>query len=398
MKISKPTINITSTKEGFFSRSWHKHPLAIPIVTMFVLAFMTMIGFLLFGGSSVEPSDKKVVYLYIDGKKQTIPTRAESVRELLTRLNIQLGNEDVVEPAVDAPITQDEFSVNIYRSRPVTVVDQDGTVVSARVAERKPADIAKKMGLKIYPEDNVNIVPPDQTLEDGIIGEKLVVDRALPIKLSLYGKTFGIRTQSETVADLAKERGIEYSNKSIYPAPETRLKPNSVVFITDPGKKIAITEESIDPPTEYVDSTDLNVGETEIREAGRPGKKVVVYEVAPDGSRRALQTITVVDPEKQIVARGVKTEGFEGGFEAALSRLRSCEGAYTSNTGNGYYGAYQFNIGSWQANAPAAYRNSLPSDAPPGVQDLAAATYYRKSGWGPWPACSANLGLQDVYR
>lgn len=398
MKIPNQSIKIAQATEVFFSRSWHHHPFAIPIATLLFLTITTLFGFWLFGGNTVDPTDKKVVNLYIDGRKQTIPTRAEGVRDFLQRLNIELGEEDVVEPAVDAPITGDGFSINIYKSRPVTVVDQDGTVVSARVAERQPAAIAKKVGLKIYPEDRVDVAPPDETLQDGVIGEKLVVDRALPIKLSLYGKTFSIRTQSETVADLAKERGIEYSNKSIYPAPETRLKANSVVFITDPGKKIAITEESVDPPIEYVDSTDLNVGETEVRDEGRPGKKVVVYEVSPDGSRRALQTITVVDPQKQIVARGVKTSGFEGGFEAALARLRSCEGSYTSNTGNGYYGAYQFNIGSWQSNAPAAYRNSLPSDAPPGVQDLAAATYYQRSGWGPWPACSASLGLQDVYR
>jgi uncharacterized protein YabE (DUF348 family) len=368
------------------------------VFTLLFLTFVTFFGFIFFGGQTVDPSDKKVVNLYIDGHKQTIPTRTESVRELLTKLQIRLGNDDVVEPAVDAPITGDKFSINVYRARPVTIVDQDGEVIMARVAERKPVDIAKKIGLKIYPEDIVDVVPPDQTLATGVIGEKLVVKRALPIKLSLYGKIFSVRTQSKTVGDLAKERGIEYSNKSIYPKPETKLRADMVVFVTDPGKKIAITEQSIDPPIEYVDSTDLDIGETEVRDEGRPGKRVVVYEVAPDGSKRALQEIIVVDPQRKVVARGVKGGGFDGDFGAALARLRSCEGSYTSNTGNGYYGAYQFNISSWQANAPAAYRNTLPSNAPPGVQDLAAATYYQRSGWGPWPACSASLGLQDIYR
>ena len=385
-------------QSGFFSRSWHKHPFAIPVFTLFFLSFITFFSFIFLGGQTVDPTDKKVVNLYVDGHKQTIPTRAESVRELLTKLQIELDNQDVVEPAVDAPITGDNFSINVYNARPVIVVDEGGKEIFARVADRKPADIAKKVGIKVYPEDIVDVAPPDETLKDGVIGEKILIKRALPVKLSLYGKTFSVRTQSKTVGELADERGIDYSNKSIYPKPETKLKPGTLVFVTDPGKKITITEEPIAPPIEYVDSTDLEIGETVVRDEGRPGKRVVVYAVAKDGSKTALQEIVVVDPVRQIIARGVKTNGFDGGFEAALSRLRSCEGSYTSNTGNGYYGAYQFSFSSWQSNAPAAYRNTLPSDAPPGVQDLAAATYYQRSGWGPWPACSAGLGLQDIYR
>ncbi|HPW48178.1 MAG TPA: transglycosylase family protein, partial [Candidatus Saccharibacteria bacterium] len=105
-----------------------------------------------------------------------------------------------------------------------------------------------------------------------------------------------------------------------------------------------------------------------------------------------------LQPQNQQMIVGSKTAAFGGDFAAALARLRSCEGAYTSNTGNGYYGAYQFNLGSWRANAPAGYENMLPSQAPSAVQDQAAATYYKKSGWRPWPSCSRSLGLLDIYR
>ena len=118
------------------------------------------------GGQTVDPTDKKVVNLYVDGHKQTIPTRAESVRELLTKLQIELDNQDVVEPAVDAPITGDNFNINVYNARPVIVVDEGGKEIFARVADRKPADIAKKVGIKVYPEDIVDVAPPAETLKD----------------------------------------------------------------------------------------------------------------------------------------------------------------------------------------------------------------------------------------
>lgn len=388
-------------KKGYFSREWHKHPFAIPVFTMTALVFVSLFGFFIFGGQTISPDDKKVVQLSIDGKTQSIPTRAESVGDLLNRLNIQLNEHDVVEPAKDTPIMGDNFSINVYHSRPVKVVDADGKTVVARVADRKPVDIAKKVGFTIYPEDKVTATAPDETLKDGIVGDKIVVDRALPIKLSLYGAMYDIRTQADTVADLAKERGIHYDNASVLPTPETKLKPYDVVFITEPGKQIATVEEAIPQSIQYVDSTDLTVGQTQTREEGAPGKRVVVYEVAKDGTKKPLQEIIVLQPVRKLVARGAKSDPsktFSGDFAAALGRLRSCEGSYTSNTGNGYYGAYQFNLGSWRANAPAAYKDVLPSQAPPAAQDAAAATYYQKSGWRPWPACSIKLGLQDVYR
>ncbi|HLN16876.1 MAG TPA: transglycosylase family protein [Acidimicrobiales bacterium] len=73
------------------------------------------------------------------------------------------------------------------------------------------------------------------------------------------------------------------------------------------------------------------------------------------------------------------------------AELRQCEsgGNYGENTGNGYYGAYQFALGTWQA---LGY-GGLPSDAPPAVQDQAAQELQARAGWGQWPACSAKLGL-----
>jgi len=75
------------------------------------------------------------------------------------------------------------------------------------------------------------------------------------------------------------------------------------------------------------------------------------------------------------------------------AQLRQCEagGNYAINTGNGYYGAYQFSAGTWHG---LGYPG-LPSDAAPAVQDAAAAQLYQARGWQPWPGCSAKLGLVD---
>lgn len=70
--------------------------------------------------------------------------------------------------------------------------------------------------------------------------------------------------------------------------------------------------------------------------------------------------------------------------------LRQCESGniYDLNTGNGYYGAYQFAIGTWEAMGGTG----LPSDASPAEQDMRAAKLYESEGAAPWPVCGQHLG------
>jgi hypothetical protein len=80
-----------------------------------------------------------------------------------------------------------------------------------------------------------------------------------------------------------------------------------------------------------------------------------------------------------------------GGAGGVWYELRMCEsgGDYSTNTGNGFYGAYQFALSTWLGLG----FTGLPSNAPPAVQDRAAQELQARSGWGQWPACSAKLGL-----
>jgi hypothetical protein len=73
------------------------------------------------------------------------------------------------------------------------------------------------------------------------------------------------------------------------------------------------------------------------------------------------------------------------------AQLRFCEagGDYTRNSGNGYYGAYQFNLSSWGSYDGYA----RPDLAPPAVQDAKAKATQAARGWYPWPACASKLGL-----
>jgi membrane protease subunit (stomatin/prohibitin family) len=80
-----------------------------------------------------------------------------------------------------------------------------------------------------------------------------------------------------------------------------------------------------------------------------------------------------------------------GGAGGVWLQLRTCESGdnYAENTGNGYYGAYQFSQSTWNG---LGYPGR-PDEESPGSQDDAAMKLQAASGWGQWPACAAALGL-----
>jgi hypothetical protein len=88
----------------------------------------------------------------------------------------------------------------------------------------------------------------------------------------------------------------------------------------------------------------------------------------------------------------VASSSGSGGAGGSLGALRQCEsgGNSSTNTGNGYYGAYQFTQQTWSS----AGMSGSPASASPAQQDAAAQKVQAQQGWGPWPACSVKLGLR----
>ena len=79
-------------------------------------------------------------------------------------------------------------------------------------------------------------------------------------------------------------------------------------------------------------------------------------------------------------------------WATGLLRLRTCEsgGNYREASGNGYYGAYQFNVSTWRSLG----LTGLPDYASHELQDAAVTRLHTLKGWGPWPVCSYTAGLR----
>lgn len=385
--------------------NWHKHPLVLPAALVLLFFFMSLALFVSSGATTMGASDARVVSLTIDGEEQVVPTRAQTVGELLERVDIELRDSDVIVPSLDSEIVEDNFQIEIYTSRAVMIIDK-GEKTVIETAEPAPHDVLAAAGIEVYPEDIVekdasNPISAHDVLEQGVISERLVVKRATPVVLSLFGVDYEMRTHAKTVRELLEERDINIAEATVFPEPDTELIANKAVFVTDPNKEIVLEEEVVEQSQEYVDDATLAAGQTRVRSEGEPGRKAVVYEILEDGTRKTLQEVIIVQPKNRIIERGTKP--ISRSNEAILYDLRSCEsgGNYqvVSRSGS-FHGAYQFMPSTWDRIASMVGRPDLvgvlPSQASPADQDFMVIENAKLSAGGfhsQHPHCSSMLNL-----
>lgn len=369
-------------------------------------AILTLVGGLFFVNQALADTAKPVakagerlVNIYDRGVEKTIVTKARTVREALKLAKISIDErQDVVEPGLDSEMVAEKYNVNIFRARPITIVDGNKRL-KITTAEQTPALIAKAAGIEVFTEDKTTMGKGDNVVVDGA-DTVMKVERASVVNFVLYGKESVVRTHAKTVDELLNDKNITLQKDDTLSVDRSaRIAPGMKIELWRNGKQTVTVEEDVKFQTEKVQDANRDLGYREVKQAGENGKKNVTYEIemknGVEVSRKEIASVVTKESKKQIEIVGAKSSNtFSGSFSEALSRLRSCEGSYTSNTGNGYYGAYQFDKRTW--GKYGGYE--VASDAPASVQDQKAWETYKARGWQPWPTCKIKMGLQDIYR
>lgn len=369
-------------------------------------AILMLVGGLFFVNQALADATKpaakageKLVTIYDRGAEKTIVTKARTIREALKLAKFSIDErQDVVEPSLDSEMVAEKYSINIFRARPITIVDGNKRL-KVTTAEQTPALIAKAAGIEVFEEDKTTLSNSDNMAVDGA-NMVMKIDRASMVNFVLYGKESVIRTYAKTVGELLKEKNIDPKKDDTLSVDRSaKIIPGMKIELWRNGKQTITAEEDVKFEVEKVQDANRDSGYREVKQAGENGKKNVTYEIemknGVEVSRKEIASVVTKEPKKQIEIVGTKSStSFSGSFSEALARLRSCEGSYTSNTGNGYYGAYQFDKRTW--GNYGGYE--LASDAPAAVQDEKAWQTYKARGWQPWPTCKVKMGLQDIYR
>ena len=230
---------------------------------------------------------------------------------------------------------------------------------------------------------------------------------------------------AEAAAQRTDGLGAEGGRSRVSVTPSTQKVTTETVDATDPHGSV------------QQENGDLSEGETKVATAGVDGVVRTTYEVTTVGGKEVSRTpvaqIVVTQKVDEVVlvgtgaakkqeskpdqsqsqeqsqaqsqgqapapsqsAGGSASGGSAGTNDGSVgddvwAKLAQCEsgGNPATNTGNGFYGMYQFTLETWQSLGGTGY----PHEADAATQTAMAKKLQAQAGWGQWPGCADKLGL-----
>ena len=255
-------------------------------------------------------SDQHVLTIHDRGDEQVVITKAGTLGEALKLAGIEISDgHDVVEPSLDSELVASNYSINIYRARPITVVD--GVVKkNITTAEQTPERIAKAAGITIYNEDQTDFSAPSDILSNGS-SQVMSIDRATVVQFTLYGKHAEVRTRATTVEEFLKEKSIKIgANDYLSVDKGQAISDGMAIELWREGKQTVTVEEEVDFEIEKVQDANREVGYREVKTPGVKGKRNATYEIemknGQEASRTEIASVTIEEPKKQVEIIGAK--------------------------------------------------------------------------------------------
>lgn len=276
----------------------------IVIVSAVIIAVMPR-------AQAAPASGERLITIHDNGEETGLITRATTLRDVFKQANIVLDKNDVVEPGLDEQLVGNNYQVNVYRARPVVIVD-GMTKQLVMTAYQTPKQIAKQAGIHLHDEDTAILQLTDNLLADGA-SERMTIDRATKVRLVLYGEAETAYTQASTVADFLTEKSISLEAKDkLSASKQSAIKAGMKIEVWREGKQVVTREETIKPPVRQIQDADREVGYRKVKTAGTSGKKLVTYQVyvknGEEVRKKAIKTVVLKKAVEQVVVVGTKTK------------------------------------------------------------------------------------------
>lgn len=277
-------------------------------VLLLVLSFLWV--------NSVMAADKntarngRLITVHDRGSQKVILTNADTINDALRTANIPTTPEDTIEPALSTQLTATDYTVNIYRARPVVIVD--GMVrQKIMTAAQTPNEIVANADIsELHDEDIATLAANGDIITDGA-STIMTINRATEFTLQLYGNPTKAYTHETTVDQMLAKKGIKLTDQDTVSVDVTTpITPGMTVAIWRDGVQTATIEEPIAFTTRQVLDVDQPIGYKAIRTPGVSGRKSVTYEITAQNGREikrtAIQNVTLEQPKEQIEIVGAK--------------------------------------------------------------------------------------------
>jgi uncharacterized protein YabE (DUF348 family) len=172
-----------------------------------------------------------------------------------------------------------------------------------------------------------------------------------------------------------------------------RVREGDVVKLTEVEKVRKTKRVRVRRGTVEIATTKLKPGRRKVVREGRPGvRKVVKLKTLHNGEQvraRVVKRKLVRDPRPRRVLVGRTAYAVQGADGLNWGALANCESGGNPHAVNpaGYYGLYQFDVGTWRSVGGSG----LPTSASAGEQTYRAKLLYQQRGRSPWPNCGRLL-------
>jgi len=250
-----------------------------------------------------------LVTIHDSGKDKGILTKSSTRREAFKAAGIRIDPNDLVEPGLDEELVATNYEVNIYRARPITIVD--GAIrTKIMSAYQTPQQITEHAGIVLHDEDITSTNAANDIVSEGS-GIQMTIKRATPVTFVLYGKKIQAYTQEKTVADMLKKKDVTLGkDDTLSVALTAPITAGMTIELWRNGKQTVTEDQDIAFETEKIQDADREVGYKEVKTPGENGKKSVTFEIemknGVEVGRREIQSVVTKEAKKQVEVVGTK--------------------------------------------------------------------------------------------
>lgn len=251
----------------------------------------------------------RLITLHDGNQDRGVLSNATTLRQAFKEAGINIDPHDMVEPSLDETLVASHYDVNVYRARPVTVVD--GTVrVKILSPYQTPEQIVKHAGIELQDEDLMSVSVNNDMVSQGA-GLHLAIDRATPFTFIVYGKRITAYTQAATVAEMLEQKVVKLAGNDMLSLPKsTPITSGMTVELWREGIQTLTQDEEVPFEVEEIKDADRELGYKAIKTPGVTGKRTVSYEIemrnGVEVSRKEIQSVATKEPTKQVEVIGAK--------------------------------------------------------------------------------------------
>lgn len=284
------------------------------LITTVVCLVVLVLGIVLATRAHAESQSsvakgEHLITLHDGGSDRGILSNATTLREAFKEAGIQIDPNDMVEPGLDETLVASYYDVNVYRARPVTVID-GALRTKILSAYQTPEQIVKHAEIGLQDEDETIVSASNDMVGQGA-GLQVMIDRATPFTFVMYGKRITAYTQASTVGEMLSLKEVKLANNDVLSLSEsTPIAAGMTVELWREGIQTVTQDEDVAFETEKVQDADRELGYKAVKTPGVPGKRTVSYEIemrnGVEISRKEIQSVVTKEPTKQVEVVGAK--------------------------------------------------------------------------------------------